>query len=81
MLSANSGYHQKQKTTCAFRAVTASSSYCAELLLVQTPPDQCGSQPAHIQYADAIRRFREVHYDRGTIVNSIDIEAKDMADC
>ena len=48
---------------------------------VQTPPDQSGSQPAQIRYADAIRRIREVHYDRGTIVNAMDIEAKDMADC
>ena len=48
---------------------------------VQTPPDQSGSQPTHIPYSDAIRRIREVHYDRGTIVNAMDIEAKDMADC
>lgn len=48
---------------------------------VQTPPDQSGPQPVQIRYADAIRRIREVHYDRGTIVNALDIEAKEMADC
>lgn len=47
---------------------------------VQTPPDQSGAQPVQIPYADAIRRIREVHYDRGTIVNAMDIEAKEMAD-
>ena len=48
---------------------------------VQTPPDHSCSQPVQIRYADAIRRFREVHYDRGNIVNAMDIEAKEMADC
>ena len=48
---------------------------------VQTPPDQSGSQPVQVPYADAVRRIREVHYDRGTIVNAMDIEAKEMADC
>ena len=48
---------------------------------VQTPPDQSGSQPVQIPYADAMRRIREVHYDRGTIVNAMDIEAKEMAEC
>ena len=48
---------------------------------VQTPPDQSGSQPVQIPYADAVRRIREVHYDRGTIVNAMDMEAKEMADC
>ena len=48
---------------------------------VQTPPDQSGSTPAPIPIADARRRIREVHYDRGTIVNAMDIEAKEMADC
>ena len=48
---------------------------------VQTPPDQSGPQPVQIPYSDAIRRIREVHYDRGTIANQMDIEAKEMADC
>ena len=48
---------------------------------VQTPPDQSWSQPVQIPYADAIRCIREVHYDRGTYVNAMDIEAKEMADC
>ena len=48
---------------------------------VQTPPDQSGAQPVQIPYSDAMRRIREVHYDRGTIVNAMDIEAKEMADC
>ena len=48
---------------------------------VQTPPDQSSSQPVQIPYADAVRRIREVHYDRGTIVNAMDIEAKEMAEC
>ena len=48
---------------------------------VQTPPDQSGPQPVQIRYADAIRRIHQVHYDRGNIVNAMDIEAKEMADC
>ena len=48
---------------------------------VQTPPDQSGPQPVPIPYSDAIRRIREVHYDRGTIANQMDIEAKEMSDC
>ena len=47
---------------------------------VQTPPDQSGAQPIQIPLADALRRIREVHYDRGTIVNAMDIQAKEMAD-
>ena len=47
---------------------------------VQTPPDQSGAQPVQIPYSDAMRRIREVHYNRGTIVNAMDIEAKEMAD-
>ena len=47
---------------------------------VQTPPDQSGAQPVQIPLVDALRRIREVHYDRGTIVNAMDIEAKEMAD-
>ena len=49
--------------------------------VVSTPPDQSGSTPAPIPISDARRRIREVHYDRGTIVNAMDIEAKKMADC
>ena len=48
---------------------------------VQTPPDQTGPNPVQIPINDARRRIREVHYDRGTIVNAMDIEAKEMADC
>ena len=48
---------------------------------VQTPPEQSGPQPKQISILDARRRIREVHYDRGTIVNQMDIEAKEMADC
>lgn len=48
---------------------------------VQTPPDQNGPTPVHISIADSRRRIREVHYDRGTIANNMDIEAKEMADC
>ena len=48
---------------------------------VQTPPDLSGAQSVQIPLADALRRIREVHYDRGTIVNAMDIEAKEMADC
>ena len=50
---------------------------------VQTPHrlfDQSGAQPLQISYSDAMCRIREVHYDRDTIVNAMDIEAKEMAD-
>ena len=56
---------------------TTSLSY----FFVQTPPDQSGPNPVQIPISDARRRIREVHYDRGTIVNAMDIEAKEMADC
>ena len=46
-----------------------------------TRPEQSGSQPVQMPYIDSMRRIREVHYDRGTIVNAMDIEAKEMADC
>ena len=48
---------------------------------VQVPPDQGGPEPTQIPDSDAIRRIREVHYDRGTLVTSTDIESKVMADC
>ena len=49
---------------------------------VQASPDLSGPQPPmQIPISDARRRIREVHYDRGTIVNAMDIEAKEMADC
>ena len=57
------------------------SSNALNYFFVQTPPDQSGSTPAPISFADAHRRIREVHYDRGTIVNVMDMEAKEMADC
>ena len=44
-------------------------------------PEQSGSQFEQISYAVAVRRIKEVHYDRGAIVDAIDIEAKEMADC
>ena len=48
---------------------------------VQTPPDQSGPNTVQILISDARRRIRAVHYDRGIIVNAMDIEAKEMADC
>ena len=48
---------------------------------VQTPLDQSSPQAVQKHYSEAIRRIREVHYDRGTIANQMDIEAKEMADC
>ena len=49
--------------------------------IVQVPPDQGGSELTQIPYSDAIGRIREVHYDRGNLVNLTGIESKVMADC
>ena len=47
---------------------------------IQTLPLQNG-RPVQMLIYDVRRRIGEVHYDRGTIVNTMDIEAKEMADC
>ena len=52
-----------------------------KFFFVQTPPEYNGSQPVQISYANAVRRIRELHYDRGTIVNAMETEAKNMAVC
>ena len=52
-----------------------------KFFFVQTPPEYNGSQPVQISYANALRRIRELHYDRGTIVNAMETEAKTMAVC
>ena len=64
-----------------FRQMPQPRHSALNYFFVQTPPDHSGSQPIQIPYVDAVRRIREVHYDRGTIVNAMDIEAKEMADC
>ena len=66
---------------CVFPMLPHPRLTALNYFFVQTPPDQSGPQPVQIPYSDAIRRIREVHYDRGTIANQMDIEAKDMADC
>ena len=52
-----------------------------KFVFVQTLPDYSGSHPVQISYANAVRRIRELHYDRGTIVNAMETEAKNMAEC
>ena len=47
----------------------------------RTSPDLSGSQLEQIPFEVAVRRIKEVHYDRGAIVDAIDFEAKEMADC
>ena len=49
--------------------------------LERSPQDLICSQLEQIPYDIAVRRIKEVHYDRGSIVDAIDIEAKEMADC
>ena len=65
----------------AFGVVPHPRLTALKYFFVQTPPDESGPQPVQIPYSYAIRRIREVHYDRGTIANQMDIEAKEMADC
>ena len=52
-----------------------------KFFFVQTPPDYSGSHAIQISFADAVRRMRELQYNRGTIVNAMETEAKKMAEC
>jgi hypothetical protein len=52
-----------------------------KFFFVQTTPDYSGTHSEQISYADAVRRMRVLHYDRGTIVNPMETEAKSMAEC
>lgn len=45
----------------------------------QTPSDQSETSPTQRPLTDALRRIREVHYDRGTFVNATDFDAKEVA--
>ena len=65
----------------AVRSDTSSASDSAQLLLCSDATGSEWRSTCSDSIADAIRRIREVHYDRGTIVNAMDIEAKEMADC
>ena len=65
----------------SYKQMPKSPLTALEYFFVQTLADQNGPQSEQIPIGDARRRIREVHYDRGTIVNAMDIEAKQMSDC